>query len=249
MTEEEWLACQEPTPLLEFLKGKATRRKLLLLMVACYERLEQFFIADVARGAIACAYRYAEGQADDAELEQANHAVRKVITSAISATAFERCGSEARFSEQSPQAKLDLLREATEICPAGNALVVLVYATWSILGKGSGADGLRRATVAVELIKGPEAAQEERLAQAALLRDIFGNPFRPVAVDPSWRTDTAVSLARTMYEARDFSAIPILADALQDAGCDNSDILNHCRGTNTPHVRGCWVVDLLLGKC
>jgi hypothetical protein len=82
---------------------------------------------------------------------------------------------------------------------------------------------------------------------AVLLRDIFGNPFRPVAFSPSWRTDTAVSLAKQMYESRDFSAMPILADALQDAGCDNEEILNHCRGDG-PHVRGCWVVDLVLGK-
>jgi hypothetical protein len=57
-----------------------------------------------------------------------------------------------------------------------------------------------------------------------------------------------VSLARTMYESRDFSAMPILADALQDAGCDSDEVLNHCRDTNNTHVRGCWVVDLVLGK-
>jgi hypothetical protein len=86
-----------------------------------------------------------------------------------------------------------------------------------------------------------------RSEMAFLLREIFGNPFRPVTFSPAWRTDTAVSLARTMYDAREFSAMPILADALQDAGCDNDDILNHCRGDG-PHVRGCWVVDLVLGK-
>jgi hypothetical protein len=83
--------------------------------------------------------------------------------------------------------------------------------------------------------------------EATAFRDIFGNPFRPVAFSPEWRTGTAVSLARTMYESREFSAMPILADALQDAGCDNEDILSHCRGTG-PHIRGCWVTDLVLGK-
>ena len=82
--------------------------------------------------------------------------------------------------------------------------------------------------------------------QADLVRDIFGNPFRPVAFDPNWRTSTAAALARTMYEAREFSAMPILADALQDAGCENADVLAHCRGLG-PHVRGCWVVDGVLG--
>ena len=78
-------------------------------------------------------------------------------------------------------------------------------------------------------------------------RDIFPNPFRPVAFDPAWRTSTAVGLARTMYESRDFAAMPILADALEEAGCGSTDILAHCRGDG-PHVRGCWVVDLVLGK-
>jgi hypothetical protein len=80
------------------------------------------------------------------------------------------------------------------------------------------------------------------------LRDIVGNPFRAVAFSPQWRTTTAVQLARGMYEGRDFSAMPILADALQDAGCDSDDVLNHCRDEKQPHVRGCWVVDLVLNK-
>jgi hypothetical protein len=84
--------------------------------------------------------------------------------------------------------------------------------------------------------------------QCECLRDIFGNPFHSVVFDPVWRTDTVVALAAQMYESRDFSAMPILADALQDAGCDNEDILNHCRDANATHVRGCWVVDLVLEK-
>jgi hypothetical protein len=89
--------------------------------------------------------------------------------------------------------------------------------------------------------------RDEFIRQVHLLHDIFGNPFRPATFAPAWRTDTAVSLARQMYDSRDFSAMPILADALQDAGCANVDILDHCRGSG-PHVRGCWVVDLVLGK-
>lgn len=83
---------------------------------------------------------------------------------------------------------------------------------------------------------------------AALFRDIFGNPFLSVKFSTSWRTDTALSLARQMYESRDFGAMPILADALQDAGCEDETILNHGRDTNATHVRGCWVADLVLGK-
>jgi len=81
----------------------------------------------------------------------------------------------------------------------------------------------------------------------AVLRCVFGNPFRPVSFDPVWLTSIVTSLAYGMYDTRDFSAMPILADALQDAGCENPDILGHCRGPG-PHVRGCWVVDAVLGK-
>jgi hypothetical protein len=84
-------------------------------------------------------------------------------------------------------------------------------------------------------------------ARATLLRDVIDNPWRSTGLENEWLTSTVSLLARQMYEARDFSAMPILADALQDAGCDSDDILNHCRGAG-PHVRGCWVVDLVLGK-
>jgi hypothetical protein len=84
-------------------------------------------------------------------------------------------------------------------------------------------------------------------AQAGILRCVVGNPFRPVAFDPSWLTSTAVAIAKGMYESRDFAAMPLLADALQDAGCADERILDHCRGPG-PHVKGCWVVDLVLGK-
>ena len=90
--------------------------------------------------------------------------------------------------------------------------------------------------------------EDPRAYLPAIMRDIFGNPFRPVVIfSREWRTDTAVSLARQMYDSREFSAMPILADALQDAGCENDDVLNHCR-SGGPHVRGCWVVDLVLRK-
>jgi hypothetical protein len=93
----------------------------------------------------------------------------------------------------------------------------------------------------------PATLDNERRAQACLIRDIFGNPFRPVTLDPAWRTSDVVAIARTIYDERQFEDMPVLGDALEDAGCDNADILKHCREPGE-HVRGCWVVDLLLGK-
>ena len=82
---------------------------------------------------------------------------------------------------------------------------------------------------------------------STLLQDIIGNPFRPITLNSSWLTNTVVALATGIYEEKAFDRMPILADALQDAGCDNEDILKHCRQPSE-HVRGCFVVDLLLGK-
>ena len=87
----------------------------------------------------------------------------------------------------------------------------------------------------------------EELVQVALARDIFGNPFQPVTFDPAWRTPESINIAGRMYDSRDFSAMPILADALEEGGCTNSNVLLHCRESGA-HVRGCWVVDLVLGK-
>jgi hypothetical protein len=86
-----------------------------------------------------------------------------------------------------------------------------------------------------------------REAHCRIVREIFGNPFRPVTHDPAWRTSTVLALAQQIYDSRDFSPMPILADALQDAGCDNEEILKHCRQPGE-HVRGCWCVDHCLGK-
>jgi hypothetical protein len=86
-----------------------------------------------------------------------------------------------------------------------------------------------------------------RKGQAGLVRCVLGNPFRPVVLDPSWLTPTVVSLARGVYADSAFDRLPILADALEDAGCDSRVILDHLRGPG-PHVRGCWALDLILGK-
>jgi hypothetical protein len=82
------------------------------------------------------------------------------------------------------------------------------------------------------------------------LRDLFGNPLRPIQIDPAWlrwRDGTAVHIAQSIYDERRLQDLPILADALEEAGCTDPDILGHCRGPGE-HVRGCWAVDLILGK-
>jgi hypothetical protein len=90
--------------------------------------------------------------------------------------------------------------------------------------------------------------EAEVRAQLAMIHDIFGNPFRSVAFDPAWRTTDVVLLATGIYEEKAFDRMPILADALQDAGCDSDALLAHLRDAKQTHVRGCWALDLVLGK-
>jgi hypothetical protein len=94
-----------------------------------------------------------------------------------------------------------------------------------------------------------DSAAEERV-QCSLLRDIFGNPFYPISLDPAilaWNDCRVRKIAQGVYDEGAFDNLPILADALEEAGCQDADLLTHCRQPRL-HVRGCWVVDLLLGK-
>jgi hypothetical protein len=111
----------------------------------------------------------------------------------------------------------------------------------SLAGWGSAAEAAGAANNAQAAVK------VEQQAQAELLRCIVGNPFRPIRPDPAWQTPNAMTLAQAIYEDRAFDRLPLLANALEEAGCDDPDILNHLRGPG-PHVRGCWSLDLILGK-
>jgi hypothetical protein len=103
---------------------------------------------------------------------------------------------------------------------------------------------------AIHAAEASDRPEREQLVHAALLHDIFGNPFRPAAVDPTWLTwncGTMVKLTKGIYDDRRFADLPILADALEEAGCQDQTILDHLRSPG-PHVRGCWPLDLILGR-
>jgi hypothetical protein len=130
----------------------------------------------------------------------------------------------------------------------------VVYTSWFLDAAGPASRegrGFRSPQTDDDMATLDEFRAVERASDAAWVAcglDVFGNVFRKAKVRPAWVTDTVLTLARQMYDSRDFGAMPILADALQDAGCNSEDILSHCRDTNQVHVRGCWVVDLVLGK-
>ena len=104
-------------------------------------------------------------------------------------------------------------------------------------------DSLREVVRAGVLFRGPD----EPIKQCFLIREIVGNPFRPIDIDPNWRTTAVLDLAQTIYNEWMLERIPILVDALMDAGCNDQAILGHF-SQPAPHVKGCWALDRLLGK-
>jgi hypothetical protein len=251
MTEQEWLEGRNLRAMLQSVQGKASERQLRLFLVACCERIEHLLVDARSRSALACARRAADGRADEAELEREHHDAHAAWGAAVRAVGIQQFGA-AGFERmcRTLSSGLGIADRVAASDPVTLAAQAVESASESRATLWDHADcGARAAARAISLpAAGDERAQLEVGAVCGLFRDIFGNPFRPVVFDSAWRTDTAIALARTMYESREFSAMPILADALQDAGCDNPDMLNHCRDASATHVRGCWVVDLVLGK-
>ena len=196
---------------------KKNHRKLLLWACGCCRRLGGLLEDDRSRAAVDVAERKADGLATKDEVKVAREAAKRV-----------------------PQVTRPLRGTAAEW--AASAAVWLLHPSAAEFSQTA---VIRAAAATAE--SGATTREAEEQTQFELLRDVFGNPFRPVAFDPSWRTSTVVALAQQMYDSRGFSPMPVLADALQDAGCDNEAILAHCSEPG-PHVRGCWVVDLILGK-
>lgn len=208
MTEQDWLACTDPTPMLDFLQDKASERKLRLFACAWCRCVWVSLTEKPFRDAVEVAERFADGSASKNDLA----AARKT-----SGAALERCGLAGVAG---PAYSALGCAWSTTRMPVMSAAM---YPTW---------------------VFNQEAEKQQ---QASMLRDLVGNPFDSVPVDPSWLTPAVVKLAQSIYDKRAFNRLLLLADALEEAGCADTDILGHCRQPG-PHVRGCWVVDMLLGK-
>lgn len=222
MTEMGWVTATDPMPGVEWLlKRKGSKRKLRLFAVACCRRIWHLLNDERSRQAVDKTELFADGLISHSEQSLALEGASAANSGGGYSNAV---GAVALTAEL-------WLNPSPEL--SYSPLTASYSAAWAT------SEAQHATTDAIYL--------EERKAHVSLLRDIFGNPFRPITLDHSWLTSTVLALANGIYEKRAFDRMPILADALQDAGCDNENILNHCRQPGE-HVRGCWVVDLLLGK-
>jgi hypothetical protein len=282
MTEAEWLAYSEPRVMLEFLRGKASERKLRLFACSCCRRLWNLFTDKRAWKAIEFAERYADGLATTRQLHESAWGRTDEGECVVLWHAWESASVSSEYgigmaakSRAASDEEADASWEAAfqQAWRRGDNLPEAVHA----------AD----ATAAAKWLPMREAARtEEQQFQSHLLHDLFGFLlFRPVSLDSAWRTPAVLSLSEAAYEERslpdgtlDLDRLAVLSDALEDAGCDSEEdcqiciggvrmsawevypcetcggtgrvptpLLAHLRGPGA-HVRGCWVLDLLLGK-
>jgi hypothetical protein len=238
MTEAEWLECGDPELMLAFLRGRASERKQRLFASACCRRIWHLMEDERSRNAVEVAERYAEGLVGVGKLRAAYElAYEAYMDDGIDGDSIEEVIARIAVN----LTVVDIGEVATSATEAANAKAhVAVYG----LGDSD-----------VDTTKTTQAAYSaERFAERAVLccylRCIFGNPFQLISFDPSmlaWNGSAIRKMAQAIYDDRAFARLPLLADALEDAGCIDADVLSHCR-TSGDHVRGCWVVDLLLGK-
>jgi hypothetical protein len=208
---------------------------LRLFTCACCRLVWDLMTDERARKAILLAEGYADGQVSKEKMAAAHKAQAKAFSGLLSIS--HQCGSSFCAADCAHIATVSLLYPSGD----GGAIFGTRYARFA-------AEFSSRRSLHSSPDDGPSTKSAQR--QADILRDVFGNPFRPPAIDPAWlRWDqgTVVKLARALYDEQAFDRLPVLADALEDAGCADAELLGHLRGPG-PHVRGCWAVDLLLRK-
>lgn len=245
MTESQWLKSRDPGTMLEHLQPDEGGRKVRLFKCACCYLMWPLLWDEHSRKAVQLAERYADGEVTAATLRRAGRAAEEVWYAARDRRLRYQGRNLGPLVVRTNVAEMAFSTTA----PAG-------YICVSVAGVARGIFHPTEEGVKPDATFPPSplpmsapgrTTEQLRRWLARLVRDVFGNPFRPVALSSQWRTETALSIARQMYESRDFAAMPILGDALEETGCIDEEILGHCRGPG-PHVRGCWVVDLLLGK-
>jgi hypothetical protein len=227
--------------MIRFLEGKATNRKWRLVALVCVERVVEDRRVQVEHpgrkhewmSVIQLVDKFVEGQTDEADLVRMHESCWTEVTSSLT---LPSTFPGSYMASQTTLAAAELSR-------------------WAVPDFELGAQTSRFYRVKTEAPRERRKAAERR-AQCDLFRCVFGHLFSQESAIPEfeiesrvllWNDRCVVRIAQAIYEERAFDRLPILADALEDAGCDNADLLSHCR-SGGEHVRGCWAVDLLLGK-
>jgi hypothetical protein len=257
MTEADWLTSDDPHEMLEFLRGRAGARKLRLFAVACCRRVWELIPPGVARWAVEEAERFADGAVSPGERED--------LLRSLAAGAG---GPEGHLLAALGDGTERLRSFRDDMASAGELVAWALDVRWQFPGLvASGAAALRAGVeVAAELRWGdwPDRWRREQVqaewdwrkadelaAQCTLLRCLFGNPLRPSPALPAavqgWNDRLVPRLAQTVYDERRWPDLPLLADALLDAGCEDEALMAHCRGGGE-HARGCFAVDVILGR-
>ena len=227
MTEAAWRTSDDPYEMLDFVQGRLSDRKLRLFLCACCRRIWGGYADDRSRRALEAAERYAEGLATERELGVARNGAL--------AAARRRGDSGAWGAYWAASRRLG---------PTARGVMEAVTESWARIA----------AIKAQERGISPSAAWNAAAdaashSQADLLREIIGDPLRPVRIDPAWLAwnDGVVrKMARVLHDERRFAEMPLLADALEDAGCADAELLGHLRGPGE-HVPGCFALDALAG--
>jgi hypothetical protein len=249
MTESDWFDSISPEQMLAYLGERASPRKRRLFACASVRRIWPLLGDDQLRKAVKVAERFADGKVSARVLRKARRLAIRLRKKREAAELRESTWM-ARAARAAAQAVQAILPEDGPILVTPRDIRELpdvVSATRTARASARAAQAQREedAVAGVEPIR--------RLASfdaVELVREIFGNPFRPAALDLrwlDWKESIIPRMARVIYRKRCFRNLPILADALEEAGCNDEALLFHCRAPED-HVRGCWVVDLLLGR-
>jgi hypothetical protein len=292
VTEAEWLASTDPKPMLEFLRGKASERKLRLFACACARLAGEVILnwgrgeldeaasragnavhLETSRRAVDMAEQFADEVAGEIDLAAAARAVSDSVAQLelllddhinLRPGNHDSIGRAFRAAGPGGQLRQEVL-EQIRLRPGRQRIISLAQAV-RMTAASTIADAFESALNAARASSWPflggrifaewhppqrwPDADRGLRGQAALLREIVGNPFQTWPSNPAWlrwQDGTVPMLARAIYSDHAFKRLPVLADALEDAGCTDAELLGHLRGPG-PHVRGCWALDLLLGR-
>lgn len=226
--ESDWINCTDPSALLKYIRPNASRRKLRLFAVGCCRRV-QHLVIDEAKDAINLAERYADGEVEES--------VRRITRG--NAYMFDWVHPPAFPYEEIAHAR-GCAKQSVCFVLARKGIEAALNSSYYALFAAT--QYSRNIGIESDL-----ADQTEQKYQCDILRDIFRNPFRELAFDPLWRTPEVINLAMSIYKNQSYECMPELREALMSAGCGEEAIIQHCQ-KDVLHVRGCWLIDLILEK-